>query len=522
MSIFSKIKNAISNTVQKLRSKKPKQNPTNKNTNAKPTTEQSNRYNLADMDNDQAFDYVANMALKAPSPARLIELGEAFKIWLNNKTTAQGNPLTTNYKRSLVTKCINRIQAADVMHHDLKGNIAKLANTHPKYSSQVKELLVIKDSSYVLAQVIGTNKGSLIRGTVQSSTNGFYHALKQLKVHSVIVSWIRKNAIDIQEKDMQDSVNSNNLKHKLMNTATVKMVDIEKIITDGLNPHSVSYGKLLVSLALATGRRSIELLHTGSFKAIAGKQDQLMFEGQAKRRKGIKSKAYLIYVVGCTPDEVLNGVERLRSHKDVAKTLKEASTLPKIEQNAFIKRRTQSNKSEAVKRSFNNNPKRTFKDCRAIYSRYCVDKKKPSNMDSIIFLKDLLGHAGIQEQAHYRSFNIDHAISTPTRSAPIEHFTNKLQGASGTGFDGLESIIESLKMHGKTKKALLLLNDKVKAFTSDNPATPITKTLIYKTIGCSKNVADRYLGAKDMKGNVKVIGLAEAVAAKYNKSIQGA
>lgn len=63
-------------------------------------------------------------------------------------------------------------------------------------------------------------------------------------------------------------------------------------------------------IALATGRRLIEVFKSGKFKKIS--ENRVMFYGQAKRRFEKETPAYEIYVLGLTADELIKNVRKIR------------------------------------------------------------------------------------------------------------------------------------------------------------------------------------------------------------------
>jgi hypothetical protein len=73
-----------------------------------------------------------------------------------------------------------------------------------------------------------------------------------------------------------------------------------------------SYLKVSLGLMLLTGRRSVEILKTGSFAKVRGGKNEVLFDGQAKKRE--QSQPYKIPTL-CAPALVVDALEWLRREK---------------------------------------------------------------------------------------------------------------------------------------------------------------------------------------------------------------
>lgn len=78
---------------------------------------------------------------------------------------------------------------------------------------------------------------------------------------------------------------------------------------------SSSYLKVSLGLMLLTGRRSVEILKTGTFERVQrqSKKNEVLFSGQAKKR-GENSQPYKIPIL-CAPNLVISALEWLRGEK---------------------------------------------------------------------------------------------------------------------------------------------------------------------------------------------------------------
>ncbi len=481
---------------------------------------------LIGLSNAEVCTYIAREASKVTRSNELHELGRVFAKWLNTKVTSAGTLISINFKRDLLKQCINEIKAHNIMRLDLDKQIKHLSSTHDKYRREIRNILLKSDQSeYTQAETIGKAKNDLLGLLDEHDASDAFDDVKALQVDSHIITWLYAYAISGSELKRAVRKETKKLNQKHRHTITVRMADIQQMITYGLSDSNKSYGRLAVALALATGRRSIELLHTGRFEVVQGSFKPLKFKGQAKKKKGVIADNYLIYCIGCKPEDVVEGIKRLRKHPKVAETLTKAQEIPAHKRNRFIKERTHSARLDATTVAFNHNADRTFKDTRAIYASICVDTMKPKDsyyhekQTDEVFLSDLLGHNSIKEQLHYKQFVIDYEAGVSAKVSPMKKFDAVYEGDAPTPFDTLDVAIDNMEIHKRSRTALLRLNEKVKAYAIANPSTRITKTLVLKKIGCSKNVADNYLGAKDKQGKVKLTGIAEAVIQAYNDAL---
>lgn len=444
--------------------------------------------------------------------------------WLNNTTI---NETTT--KGQYRTQINEAIKAQDVKHYDFDRSIDTLIK---KYPDRRTELLNIKNTNALIVRGAMNELGKKDK-TLKDE-------LSEIEDKCYIITILNEYGISKNDKNKEIERQKKKLDESINHKEVIRYADINAIIQEGLK--SDSYARLAVALALATGRRSIEVLYTGTFKELHGSIKSLEFTGQAKKRKGTEVESYPIYTICCSASEVIKGIKKLRDNKHLRKIINKAEKLPEHERNRYIKSKTQSTRGEATIRAFNYDFKRKFKDTRAIYTRHCLTKYYTKGGDSyyqatetrsapneLAFLKDLLGHSGYKDQQNYLHFEIDYALPVSQKKNAPKKFgrdADKMEITDKTIFDKLDSIIEAMtekpdgtKLHPRTKNAVLNLNHNVKAYALANPNKPINKTVIVKKIGCSKNVADIYAGNKKRDGTITK-GIAESVLAEYNKTIK--
>ena len=454
--------------------------------------------------------------------AKLVQVADDLIAWIHSKD------VKINTKRSYITRINNMIKRKDIKHHDFYSNLSMLINQYPQHKKLLSTLRNVSASKIggTMADVLKTLKDD-------SDTSGLYDDLSKLSLYCVITLRLNNRALTRQAKDTAKSEALSRADTRHSQQELIRYADIEAIIKEGLN--SESYGRLAFALSLATGRRAIEILYTGSFKALKGSTKSLEFAGQAKKRKGTATPPYPIYVIGCSAEDVVQGVKRLRNIPALKKHLIEAKQLHRDGRNEYIRQRTQNVRAESANRAMGYGHSRKYskvlyKDSRAIYTRICLDKYLQDGQDSfyknvseVQFLQDLLGHSSKKDQQNYLQFIIDYdAPRTPSserkpnpkikaNNAPVAH-----ENKDSELFEALYDAIKGMdELHPRTRNALLDLNENVIAYANAYPSSHINKTNIRKKIGCSANVANLYAGNTNKKGEV-IKGLAEPVLTKYN------
>lgn len=176
-----------------------------------------------------------------------------------------------------------------------------------------------------------------------------------------------------------------------------------------------TWQELTLGLALATGRRSVEVIHFGDFKKLG--EYQLSFSGQRKT-KMYGSKEFSIPSLVDT-DIVINAVERLRSTARIQRLIDNLHLkgLHEAEFARQINSSVAATLNQLIRDTFNPEGKKKehwiLKDSRAIYARiayanYVANAKKAGRVPSqdSVFFSDVLGHTDPNEQASYKQFVI--------------------------------------------------------------------------------------------------------------------
>lgn len=170
----------------------------------------------------------------------------------------------------------------------------------------------------------------------------------------------------------------------------------------------VSFARLALGIAFATGRRAIEVLYQGRFEK-AG-QYELRFSGFAKKRGGADySQGARIYTM-VPADDVMAAIDLLRQQPEVQALHDEFGDLPESERNRKINHRTAANLNNTAKRVWGDED-RVFRDSRAVWARYVFEEHfrkdaRWKKVDEDVFWHEQLGHEDLDTQQAYKQFKL--------------------------------------------------------------------------------------------------------------------
>lgn len=274
---------------------------------------------------------------------------------------------------------------------------------------------------------------------------------------------------------------------------------IDRITAECLD--SSDFNELVIGVALATGRRGIEVIHGGSFKVVSEKS--IKFSGQAKKGRGVKSKPYNI-PVRFSAQKIVDAVDRLRSTKNYMRVL---NTIAEKEQEAgkampeyhleWVNYSCARMLNYTVKNLLadNDSDKKLvkFKDTRAIAVKVARLKIQPTTKitDDNEFVKKYAGHDGYAEFANYEHINII--------DEPEQEVKPKAIAPASAPVDVLSAADKAVNDFGS--KPVAKLHEKVKAL-AERTGWELTQSFIYK-------------GKKDDNGDIQKAGGNLAVVKKY-------
>lgn len=396
----------------------------------------------------------------------------------------------TTYKR-YVSKVRNAIKETGLTHHSLHGKtaragtLARVIKDYPEY----KDLLEGLKTEH--AETIGALKNTILKNIQADKTNkrrgAAYKAVKAMNTDHEVLRHLFMDEVDMADWSTHKT---DSLADKKQNTVDLNYNDILKTIRDGLS--TSSYTRQAFALALASGRRSIEILFNAAFKLTG--ENTVSFEGQAKKQTGIETEAYEIYTL-IPADEFIKAFEAFRNLPAIEKMHSDFSDMNREERNTEINRRTAKTMNEAAKRAMDDNA-RVFKDSRAIYTRICLDTffdsdSRWDDADEDVFTKHLLGHGDFTAQAAYKQFKIDYEAPEsqtdikPTADTDDQTATGEKQGGGAPEVKNkelkkAEKILKKFIKENPSRSQLMDYFHLVVIWVDANPNRKITFSALYK------------------------------------------
>lgn len=414
----------------------------------------------------------------------------------------------TTYKRYMTT-VRNAIKAAGYVHHSLNaktalvGTLPRAIKDFPEYTDLLESLrsepaATMGARIHEILKAIQADKGN-------KSRNAAYKAVKALKTDHEVIYHLTMD--EVQRADVEDQ-QAAALDTKKTNTVRMVYADVMAMISEGFKQDR-SYSRRAFALALASGRRAIEIIHTASFKKTG--KNTVMFTGQAKKRAGIDAESFEIYTL-CPAENFLKAFESFRKMEEISGIHSDFADMTKEDRNTAINRRTAKTMNESAKAVMNDND-RTFKDSRAIYARICLDKYWDKSTDEDIFVSRLMGHDDNKAQAHYKQFAIDYnAPATTSETAATtgaQEYTPKSAQLTTLPHDAKElrkvskelaaarAALEAFVAANPTRKGMLNYHNLVEEWAAANPSKQITFSALVKRdkggIGGNRNSVKDYL-----------------------------
>lgn len=415
-------------------------------------------------------------------------LADKVKNRLHDDGRKKEHIAVTTFKR-YVSKVRNAIKDTGLTHHSLHattarvGTLTRVMKDYPEYAELLEPLRTEH------ATTIGALKNTILK-TIQADKenkrrSAAYKAVKAMNTDHEVLRHLFMDDVDMADWSSQKNEALNSKKG---NTVDLVHADILKMIREGLD--STSYSRQAFALALASGRRAIEILFNAEFKKTG--EYTVTFEGQAKKQTGIEVEAYEIYTL-IPADDFLKAFHQFRKLEAIQKLHDDFGDMDREERNTEINRRTAKTMNEAAKRSMGDKA-RVFKDSRAIYTRVCLDTfyksdSQWSGTDEDVFVKHLLGHGDFTAQAAYKQFKVDYQAAETSEQQPEANNQEK-GGDSQPVETGEKPNSKEMKAATKavnkwvkenpTRHQIADYHEKVIAWTNANPDRKITFSALYK------------------------------------------
>ncbi len=397
-------------------------------------------------------------------------------------------------------------------HPEFVSNIEKLCQAYPQYKDVVQHLPALDADT-----IGGEYKHALdvLKDKVKQDADAMYNKLRKIEYKHPIMAFLTIS--DVQYARWNEELNTN-LAQRKNNQVEFNYHEIMKIIDYCFEKNDFYH--LLTGIALATGRRAVEIVYQGDFKKKG--QFELTFSGQAKKGVGIKTKPYNIPTV-VDAGRIMKAFQTLRKSELYREIKKAHGDKPEKIRNAAINQKIGRHSNYTAKRlldpdattASNGSVKssRKFKDTRAIAVRIALDMIRPerfSHVDENAFIAAYCGHTSYKESSNYQHVKISTEPSQrkPTEQS-VEKFTEnktKVKAVDISALEAMDSLIEQtrdrgvMKQHQRVKALALRINWK------------LTQSAIYKgrkvngeviKAGGSLPIVKRYLAVRGMADAIK-------------------
>ncbi|MCK2185711.1 protelomerase family protein [Halomonas getboli] len=413
---------------------------------------------------------------------RLARLAKRFKNRLHDDgRRKEEDRIAVSTFRRYMTEARKAVTAQNWLHHSLDQQIERLAKRHPSHADRLLALGEIGDINELrlahreLLDRIRDDDDAYedVRGMKLD-----HEIMRHLTLSSAQKADLAEDAVETLEERAVNTVEINY--HWLMDRIYELLTNRERLVDGEYRPY---YSHLALGLALATGRRSIEVLKLGKISKVD--RYQVEFSGQAKKRGGVDySQAYHIYTL-VDADLVVEAWNELRE-------LPEVVELQGMD-NTEINRRTAKTLNTLAKRVFDDD-ERVFKDSRAIWARlvfemHFAQDPRWKKVTEDVFWREMLGHEDMDTQRSYRAFKIDYSEAPASAERePASDYGSRLEALRA--LDGAEDLERS--------QAMARVHEWVKGQIEQEPDAKITQTLISRELGTYRPTIKAYLElAKD-------------------------
>lgn len=286
--------------------------------------------------------------------------------------------------------------------------VNKMAKDFPAWSHEIESLKTLKKE----------DRADAIKRlqAIFEETRDFYPALDKLKIDHEVMRHLTKDSFSSDNKQAENKANLIFKKEGVVNIDYTKQMQLMSLLLSDSSAHQ--WEALAVGVAMATGRRAIEVLFQGEFEKIDN--NRLKFTGQAKKRGGVTGDEMEIYSLA-DANVVLKALSRLRSFSNIA-SLASLKAERHYSVNELVSNRTAGPLNKFMRDLVDRFPitleghRRdwVFKDTRAMYAKTCFelffkDDKRWAKKDENMFYQELLGHHDTDAQNHYMQFKIHNA-----------------------------------------------------------------------------------------------------------------
>lgn len=407
---------------------------------------------------------------------RLTRLADRLKnkLYEDRRRKEEDKLKASTYRRYLTT-VRKAVTAQNWRHHSIEEAAQRLAKRHPRYAAQLLGMVSLED----ITELRMAHR-DLLAQIRQDRDDDAFESVKAMKLDHEIM---RHLTLPAATKEQLASDALETLEHRATNTVLInyhwlvgkihELINASEIRADGTATPFFSY--LALGLALATGRREVEILKLGRFEKVG--EFELEFSGQAKQRGGVDyGQSYRIYTL-LKADQVLEALAKLRSMPEVL----ELQHLDNTEVNLRVAKTL----NTLAKRVFGSEA-RVFKDSRALWARIVFElhftrDKRWEKVNETVFWREMLGHEDMDTQESYKAFKIDY--TAPAQPAASSEFASRLEALEA--LDSQEPIA--------SREALQKIHRWVKETVKAAPDVRISQKAIATNVGSYRPVIKEYL-----------------------------
>ena len=408
---------------------------------------------------------------------RLARLADRLKNKLyEDRRRKETDKLKASSYRRYLTTVRKAVTEQNWRHHAIEETCERLARHHPRYAEQ---LLAMADLQDITALRMAHR--DLLAQARQDRDDDAFEAVKGMKLDHEIMRHLTlpaatkaQLATDAVETLEQRATNTVSINYHWLVDKISELLSASEIRADGTSVPFFSH--LALGLALATGRREIEVLKLGRFEKVG--EFELEFSGQAKRRGGVDyGESYRIYTL-LKADLVLEAFAKLRAMPEVLE-------LQHLD-NTEVNRRVAKTLNTLAKRVFGNQ-ERVFKDSRALWARVVFElhfARDPrwAKVNETVFWREMLGHEDMDTQESYKAFKIDYTAPAKPAATASKY---------GSRIEALEALDEHEQIAGR--EALQKIHRWVKETVKAAPDARISQKAIATNVGSYRPVIKEYL-----------------------------
>ena len=421
---------------------------------------------------------------------------------------SEENKLSLMSYRRYLSDVRKALRSLGWKHHSLPKVVDRLARKHPDFKKALHKLVSqdaekMRRSHTELCQAAKAQ----YKATRSSKFRDAYDDFKTMYLDHDI---LRHLAMQPADKDDIADADKEALERKKTNTIATNYHWVIARINELTN--SSLFGHQALGLALACGRRSVEILYQGRFKPVG--ENTVEFSGQAKERGGADYKTkYTIYTL-IPAQDFCEKLKAFRKLEPVA-ALKQYDELPETQRNTEINRRTAKTLNTATKAVFGDD-KAMFKWSRAIWARvvytlHFEKDKQWQNTDEDIFWREMLGHDRDDTQQHYKYVKLSFE-PIDDNYADEPEYTNK----HGENIRVKRLLRLAKDYRVANRKALVKINEHLMQAINDEPTAKFTRSSVARALGSNRKAINEYFELIESSYG-KMLEKPELAAAKPTK-----